>query len=132
MTASNLSAPPTLPAGKTLPSVDLPEGCPLVAFVNLVSGKWAIPILYRLIITGGPIRYRELQRAAAPITQKELTKQLRLLEKRGLVLRTVYPESPPRVEYAASAAAAGLLESLEAIAAWMRAQGNSLMEENRQ
>jgi DNA-binding HxlR family transcriptional regulator len=46
-----------------------------------------------------PVRFGDLLRAAAPITQKELTKQLRLFEQRGLVSRTVYPEIPPRVEY---------------------------------
>ena len=98
------------------------EGCPLVEFVHLVSGKWAVPVLYRLIITGGPIRYRELQRMARPITQKELTKQLRLLEQRGLVRRTVFAEVPPRVEYEATDLATGLLDALESIAAWVRTQ----------
>ncbi|WNG36682.1 helix-turn-helix transcriptional regulator [Archangium violaceum] len=107
----------------------LPEPCPLVEFVTLVSGKWAIPLLYRLIINGGPVRFRELQRAARPITQKELTKQLRLLETRGLVLRTVYPEMPPRVEYEATHVARQLLGALESIAAWMRTHGRSLRSE---
>ncbi len=106
---------------------DLPHPCPLVGFVHLVSGKWAIPILYRLIITGKPIRFRELQRLAEPITQKELTKQLRLLEKRGLVHRTQYDEMPLRVEYRASEAAMGLIDGLEAIAGWMRTQGQLLL-----
>ncbi|MFY0581548.1 winged helix-turn-helix transcriptional regulator [Cystobacter fuscus] len=84
------------------------------------------PLLYRLIINDGPIRFRELQRAARPITQKELTKQLRLLETRGLVHRTVYPEMPPHVEYEATHVARQLLGSLESIAAWMRTHGRSL------
>lgn len=105
--------------------------CPLSAFVNLVSGKWAIPILYRLIITGGPIRFRELQRAAHPITQKELTKHLRHLESRGLVHRTIYAEVPPRVEYEATAVARELVTSLEALAEWMRTYGWKLMERDQ-
>ena len=68
--------------------------CPMTQFVNLISGKWAIPILYRLIVFNTPVRFGDLLRAAAPITQKELTKQLRLFEQRGLVTRTVYPEIP--------------------------------------
>jgi DNA-binding HxlR family transcriptional regulator len=75
------------------------HACPMTQFVNLISGKWAIPILYRLIVLNTPVRFGDLLRAAAPITQKELTKQLRLFEQRGLVSRTVYPEIPPRVEY---------------------------------
>jgi DNA-binding HxlR family transcriptional regulator len=103
------------------------EPCPLSAFVNIVSGKWAIPILYRLIVTDGAIRFRELQRAARPITQKELTKQLRLLETRKLVRRTAYAEVPPRVEYEATPVARQLIGALEGLADWVRAHGEELM-----
>lgn len=102
------------------------ERCPMVDFVNLVSGKWAIPILYRLIITGRPIRFLELQRAVAPITQKELTKQLRLFEQRGLVRRTIYAEVPPRVEYEATYLAVTLRGTLDSLATWMRKYGTEL------
>lgn len=102
------------------------ERCPMVDFVNLVSGKWAIPILYRLIVTGRPIRFLELQRAVAPITQKELTKQLRLFEQRGLVRRTIYAEVPPRVEYEASELAVTLRGTLDSLATWMRTHGSEL------
>lgn len=95
--------------------------CPMVDFVNLVSGKWAIPILYRLIMEGAPIRFMELQRAVAPITQKELTKQLRLFERRGLVERTIYAEVPPRVEYTATPLARSLRGTLDSLASWMTA-----------
>ncbi|MGY2201257.1 winged helix-turn-helix transcriptional regulator [Pseudomonas gingeri] len=97
------------------------------AFVNLVAGKWAIPILYRLIVTDGPIRFGELQRAARPITQKELTKQLRLLETPGLVRRTVFLEVPPRVEYEATPVARELIGALEALEQWMRVHGSKLV-----
>lgn len=102
------------------------EACPLSAFVNTVSGKWAIPILYRLISTDGPVRFRELQRKAVPITQKELTKQLRLLEARGLVTRKVFPVVPLHVEYEATPIARELIDSLDGIAQWMRRNAPSL------
>lgn len=119
----------------TAPSLKRPAGtasavvtghCPMVDFVNLISGKWAIPILYRLIVTEHPIRFLELQRAVAPITQKELTKQLRLFEQRGLVCRTIYAEVPPRVEYQATALAMTLRATLDSLAAWMRVHGSGL------
>lgn len=91
----------------------------MVDFVNLISGKWAIPILYRLMVIGAPVRFSELQRAIAPITQKELTKQLRLFEQRGLVRRTVYAEVPPRVEYEVTALGKTLRPTLDALAGWM-------------
>ncbi|AGE17679.1 TPA: helix-turn-helix transcriptional regulator [Serratia marcescens] len=96
------------------------EPCPMVDFVNLVSGKWAIPILYRLIMIDGPVRFSELQRAVAPIAQKELTRQLRLFEQRGLVTRQVFPEVPPRVEYQVTALGKSLRPTLDSLAEWMR------------
>ena len=95
------------------------EGCPMVDFVNLISGKWAIPILYRLIVPDEVIRFGVLQRAIAPITQKELTKQLRAFEGLGLVHRTVYPEMPPRVEYQISNLGKTLKPTLDSLAQWM-------------
>ncbi|KJN31765.1 winged helix-turn-helix transcriptional regulator [Enterobacter sichuanensis] len=78
--------------------------CPMTQFVNLISGKWAIPILYRLIVFNTPVRFGDLLRAAAPITQKELTKQLRLFEQRGLTLQN----------------------ALSPLAAWMTEYGDQL------
>ena len=46
-----------------------------------------------------PVRFNQLERELAPITQKELTKRLRELEQEGIISRTIYPEVPPRVEY---------------------------------
>lgn len=105
------------------------ERCPMLQFVDIVSGKWAIPIMYRLIVTDGPIRFGELQRAVAPITQKELTKHLRQFERRGLVERTVYAQVPPRVEYRATELGRSLRPPLDALAAWMRTHGDVLEEE---
>lgn len=101
--------------------------CPMVDFVNLVSGKWAIPILYRLIVTEHEIRFGALQRAIAPITQKELTKQLRSFEKIGLVNRTVYPEMPPRVEYQITELGKSLKPTLDSLAIWMGEHRDQLL-----
>jgi DNA-binding HxlR family transcriptional regulator len=112
--------------GPEIKAIRTGERCPMVDFVNLVSGKWAIPILYRLIVANRPLRFGELQRAVMPITQKELTRQLRLFEQRGLVRRTVYAEMPPRVEYEATPLAGTLRDTLDSLAAWMRANGSRL------
>ncbi|EMF07522.1 helix-turn-helix transcriptional regulator [Serratia marcescens] len=103
------------------------EPCPMVDFVNLVSGKWAIPILYRLIMIDGPVRFSELQRAVAPIAQKELTRQLRLFEQRGLVTRQAFPEVPPRVEYQVTALGKSLRPTLDSLAEWMRRHAPQLI-----
>src|SRR6218665_627230 len=102
------------------------ERCPMVRFVDLVSGKWAIPILYRLILIDGPVRFSELQRAVEPITQKELTKQLRAFEQRGVVRRQVFAEVPPRVEYRVTELGKTLREPLAGLAAWMQTHGDAL------
>lgn len=102
------------------------EPCPMTSFVGLISGKWAIPILYRLIMLNAPVRFGELLRAVSPITQKELTKQLRLFEQRGLVSRQVYPEIPPRVEYQITALGLTLQSALGTLAAWMKENGDQL------
>ncbi|WP_136483260.1 helix-turn-helix domain-containing protein [Vibrio sp. H11] len=101
--------------------------CPMVDFVNIISGKWAIPILYRLIVTDGVIRFGALQRAIGTITQKELTKQLRLFEARGLVTRTVYPEMPPRVEYQITELGKTLKPTLDSLALWMTEHRQALL-----
>ncbi|ATM87209.1 helix-turn-helix transcriptional regulator [Yersinia massiliensis] len=102
------------------------DKCPMVQFVELIAGKWAIPILYRLIVTAAPIRFGELQRAIAPITQKELTRQLRAFEQRGLVTRKVYAQVPPRVEYEITPLGKTLQPTLDSLAQWMRAHHKDL------
>lgn len=112
---------PLTPKNKLVLDNDIAEDkCPMVQFVELIAGKWAIPILYRLIVAAAPIRFGELQRAIAPITQKELTRQLRAFEQRGLVHRKVYAEVPPRVEYEITLLGKTLQPTLDSLAQWMR------------
>lgn len=68
--------------------------------VDAIDGKWKVFILWHL--QNGPMRNSELLKAIPGISQKMLTQKLRELEKMKLVERTVYPEIPPRVEYALS------------------------------
>jgi DNA-binding HxlR family transcriptional regulator len=98
----------------------------MVEFVNLISGKWAIPVLYRLIVEDRPVRFGALQRAAEPVTQKELTRHLRLFEQQGLVTRTVYPEMPPRVEYEITDLGRTLKPTLDSLAVWMLTYGKTI------
>lgn len=102
--------------------------CPMVDFVNIVSGKWAIPILYRLIVTDDVVRFGVLQRAIGTITQKELTKQLRAFEALGLVTREIYPEMPPRVEYQITELGKTLKPTLDSLACWMEEHREELLD----
>lgn len=71
--------------------------CPMEIGLNVLSGKWKLKILW--YISKGPIRFNELQKSLEKITTKTLTEQLRELESQDIILRTVYPSVPPKVEY---------------------------------
>lgn len=74
------------------------EGCQLMEVLDHVAGKWSIGIL--VAAAAGPIRFTELERAVNGISRRMLTLNLRKLERDGLLVRTVYPTVPPKVEYA--------------------------------
>lgn len=78
---------------------DLPI-CPVATTVSLIGNKWKLLIL-RDILTG-PKRFGELRKSLEGISQKVLTDSLREMESDGLLIRTVFPEVPPRVEYSLS------------------------------
>lgn len=78
-------------------SKDLVAACPFMTTQKVISGKWAIVVLYHL--STGTKRFNQLLRLIPGITQSILTKQLRQLEEAQIVQRTVYPEVPPKVEY---------------------------------
>src|SRR5262245_66207140 len=92
--------------------------CPISRALNLIAAKWTVPIIYHLQRAGAPVRFRQLQRMIAPITQKELTRRLRELERMGLVHRQVYAEVPPRVEYRLTETGETLEAPLKALAEW--------------
>ncbi|MFD0695764.1 winged helix-turn-helix transcriptional regulator [Paenibacillus sp. GCM10027628] len=68
--------------------------------IQAIGGKWKMLILWH--VHEGAKRYNELRRLIPGISQKVLTQHLRELEQDGLIERTVYPETPPRVEYGMS------------------------------
>lgn len=74
-----------------------PGACPVEITLRVIAGKWKPLILWHL--AGRMLRFSELRRSMAGITQRMLTQQLRELERDGVVARKVYAEVPPRVEY---------------------------------
>ena len=76
---------------------ELPE-CPIATTVQLIGSKWKLLIMRNLLQR--PWRFNELKKDLDGISQKVLTDSLRSMEEDGIITRTVYPEVPPRVEYA--------------------------------
>ena len=91
-------------------------GCAVEATLDLIDGKWKGVILFHLL--AGTQRFGELRRRMPGITQRMLTKQLRALEEDGLVIRKVYAEVPPRVEYTLSEIGESLRPVIETLRAW--------------
>lgn len=84
--------------------------------VRIIGGKWKMVILAQL--REEPRRFSSLQRAVPGITQRMLTLQLRELEADGLVVRTVYRQVPPRVDYALTPLGQSLLPVLNEMQWW--------------
>jgi len=92
------------------------QGCPTEATLAVIGGRWKVPILWNL--QDGLQRFGELNRLLPGITQKMLTQQLRELESDGLILRTVYAEVPPRVEYSLTDLGVSLRPVLATLTSW--------------
>jgi DNA-binding HxlR family transcriptional regulator len=83
-----------------------------------VTNKWSVQIIL-LAIARGPIRFTELERSIPGISRRMLTVTLRQLERNGLLVRTVHPTVPPKVEYTASDVARELETAFAQLAAWV-------------
>ncbi|MCG7311384.1 helix-turn-helix domain-containing protein [Brachybacterium sp. ACRRE] len=90
--------------------------CPSRQLLDRIGDRWTVLIIGTL--EDGPLRFSQISRLIDGISQKMLTQTLRSLEADGLVVRTVYPEVPPHVEYELSALGRTLLEPLEILRAW--------------
>lgn len=110
-------------------TADTPEICPANITMGLIANKWAIKILYTLArAEKQTLRFGQIQKALAPITQRELTKHLREFERAGLVSRLVYPEVPPRVEYALTTLGVSLREPMDILTRWAEKNGGAIMQ----
>lgn len=93
----------------------LPD-CPVETTLTLISDKWKVLILRDLMT--GTKRFGELKKSIGGVSQKVLTAQLRQMEDSGLLIRTVYPEVPPRVEYTLTELGCSLKPILDAMQNW--------------
>lgn len=90
--------------------------CPVATTVQLIGSKWKLLILRNLRMR--PWRFNELRRDLEGVSQKVLTDSLRAMEDDGIITRTVYPEMPPRVEYALSPLGKSMEPILDAMEQW--------------
>lgn len=90
--------------------------CPVATTVQLIGSKWKLLIIRNL--RARPWRFNELKKNLEGISQKSLTDSLRSLEEDGLIIRTVYPEVPPRVEYSLSELGETMRPILDAMETW--------------
>lgn len=97
-------------AAKELPA------CPVETTLTLIGDKWKVLILRDLL--SGTKRFGELRKSIGAVSQKVLTTQLRQMEDSGLLVRTVYAEVPPRVEYALTELGYSLKPVLDAMGIW--------------
>jgi len=92
--------------------------------VKLLSDKWAIPLF--ALLQGGAKRHAELRRGLPGVSQRMLTKTLRSLERRGLVVRRVHELTPPRVEYSLTPLARSLMRAVAPVCRWIERYGIEL------
>lgn len=102
--------------------------CPATLALNLISRKWSLHILQSLLASEKPIRFGELQRLIANISQRELTKHLREFEDCGIVNREVFPQVPPRVEYELTEVGRSLCGPLSALHNWAEKHGSYIQQ----
>ena len=90
--------------------------CPVATTVQMIGSKWKLLIMRNLLAR--PWRFNELKKDLEGISQKVLTDSLRSMEADGIITRTVYPEVPPRVEYALSELGESMRPIIKAMEVW--------------
>lgn len=90
--------------------------CPVATTVQMIGSKWKLLIMRNLLAR--PWRFNELKKDLEGISQKVLTDSLRSMEDDGIIIRTVYPEVPPRVEYALSELGESMRPIIKSMEQW--------------
>lgn len=117
MSPTNTDVPSLV--GSSLPTpvpMEEYDRCPVTDVLRLVADRWSLVTL--VLLGRRTYRFNELHRSIEGISQRMLTRTLRNLEAAGLVLRTVYPTTPPSVDYRLTPLGASLLSPLSALADW--------------
>jgi DNA-binding HxlR family transcriptional regulator len=103
---------------------DHPESCSVDSALRIIEGRWKPALVWHLL--NGSKRYGELRRLIRGISERMLARQLQQLERDGIVHRTVYPDVPPRVDYALTERGRSLAAILEQLAVWAEQHAPSM------
>lgn len=122
MSATHSRVPPALESSITSGE---PTGCPVREVLDRVGDKWSVLVV--VLLGARTHRFSELHRAIEGISQRMLTLTLRVLERDGLVTRTVHPTVPPRVDYALTDLGRTLLVPLSALAEWANTRRGDIL-----
>ena len=85
--------------------------------LSLISGKYK-PIILYCLMEYEPVRFNEMQRYLKKVADKTLSQNLKELESDGLIIRKVYPQIPPKVEYSLSSRGRSLVKVLDKLCDW--------------
>lgn len=107
-------------------------GCPVRNVLARICDKWALMVIYILDMSGKEsMRFMELKQQMPDISQRMLTMTLRTLEEDGYVTRTVFPEVPPRVEYALTERTNSLKPILRSLLQWAMEHMDDVMNDRK-
>jgi DNA-binding HxlR family transcriptional regulator len=103
---------------------DSAGNCPIRDILDRIGDQWTLLVLHAL--DGGTLRFNELMRAIGDVSKQMLSTTLKRLEEDGFVLRTVYPEVPPRVEYELTALGRSFMVPLRGLVDWANAHHEAI------
>ena len=117
---------PIAPLTKIMAEYSDPSLCPVRNVLDQLGDKWSVLIITAL--AERPFRFGELKREIGDISQRMLTQTLRDLQADGMIERTVYPTTPPSVEYKLSPMGHSFLVPLSAMVDWAFAHFPAIRE----
>lgn len=106
------------------------ENCPIRDVLSRLGDKWSMLVLISLE-ANGVMRFSDIQKSIADISQRMLTVTLRSLEEDQLIRRKVYPEVPPRVEYALTETGLSLMPHINSLVGWALEHMDTILEGRR-
>jgi len=101
--------------------------CPIRDILCRLGDKWSLLVLVTLS-ANGIMRFSDIHKSIEDISQRMLTVTLRSLEADGLVIRKIYPEVPPRVEYCLTESGHGLIPHLDSLVDWAMKNMTNIVE----